>query len=94
MISLFLFLFLLFFRVEIIPFARRSRLDDSNIAQKERGKARWFRIRRLNTLLAAMYRRCTGMERRYYLVARNVSARIGRKFLCCAPLNVPPAARI
>lgn len=37
MISLFLFLFLLFFRVEITPFARRSRLDDSNVAQRKRG---------------------------------------------------------
>lgn len=33
------------------------------------------------------------LSRRYLLaVARNISARIGRKFLCCAPLNVPPAA--
>lgn len=74
--------------------ARSLRLDDSNVAEREREWGDWLRIRRLNTLLATMYRHGTSMKRRYYpddICWRATYPRgsVENFSVVCAPLNVP-----
>lgn len=66
--------------------ARSLRLDDSNVAERERvgGLVAYSTSEYIVSHdVSARHKYETALLSRRYLLARNISARIGRKFLCC-----------